>query len=612
MLKKQKLARLEHMVKNTFYLLRFVWSVSPQRVLLTFASHLLGFGSWVFSTVIFMRYLFGAAEMTRSFTEVSLFLAFSLALMLGIAAFDAYFSRFVLINNPLLYRKLNRRLFDKATNVDIACYENAEFYNDYTKAASEIFSRAVSTVDSSARAFSAFFSSAYVIITMFKINLWVGLVSLLPVFANLVFGRLGSQQEYEKNMEAIPYNRRLDYVNRAFYLQKYAKEIRLTRAPALLERTYGGAMEGVIGVAMKYWKRLFVINAIKSTICFPLLFEGTWLLGAYLAMVQEAITVSDFVVVANAAVSTTWMLISLTDSLVAIFQNALYTDNLKTFLGHRDAIPEDQPGRPVPRAVDTLELRDVSFRYEGASRDAVRNITMTLRRGELVSVVGHNGSGKSTLVKLIMRLYDPTEGAIYLNGVDIREYELRAYRALIGSTFQDFQLLSMSVTENVLMGNEVEGDRERAALDALKKSGAAERIAALPKGASSTLTREFDDEGINLSSGEAQKVAVARAFAKKSAILLLDEPSSALDPIAEYQLYRNFLALCRGRTGQKKISVFISHRLSSAAVADRVYLMEDGRVTEEGAHDQLMALGGTYYSMFKKQAENYLLEGDGA
>jgi ATP-binding cassette subfamily B protein len=162
------------------------------------------------------------------------------------------------------------------------------------------------------------------------------------------------------------------------------------------------------------------------------------------------------------------------------------------------------------------------------------------------------------------------------------------------------------------MGNEVEGDRERAALDALKKSGAAERIAALPKGASSTLTREFDDEGINLSSGEAQKVAVARAFAKKSAILLLDEPSSALDPIAEYQLYRNFLALCRGRTGQKKISVFISHRLSSAAVADRVYLMEDGRVTEEGAHDQLMALGGTYYSMFKKQAENYLLEGDGA
>lgn len=382
--------------------------------------------------------------------------------------------------------------------------------------------------------------------------------------------------------------------------------MRLTDIFEVMTRTYDRAMEGHIGVTKRYWKRLAGFTVLRDSFVYPIFFEGIWLLGAYMAMVSRTMTVSDFVVVANSAVSSTGMLINLTGSLVSIFSNALYADNLHAFLDYHEKIPEDQPGLPAPAEVETLELHGVSFQYRPDAEEVLHRITLTLRAGEVVSLVGHNGSGKSTLVKLIMRLYDPTEGTILLNGVDIRRYNLREYRALIGSTFQDFQIFSMSVADNVLMGNEVEGDPRQAARRALEESGVYSAIEALPHGMDTTLTREFDDQGAMLSGGEEQKVAIARAFAKKSRILILDEPSSALDPVAEYHMYRNFLHLCR--KGEKKISLFISHRLSSAAVADRVFLLQEGRIAEEGTHTELMKKKGAYADLFRKQAENYLVE----
>lgn len=595
---------------NNAYVLRLVWRVSPARILLQLLYSLLDFGCWVFGTVIFMRYLFGAADMNRSFQDVAVFLGCAVVGWLLVSLFSDWVKeRYLLINNQKLYRELNELLFDKACNVDLACYEDAEFYNSYTKAANEVFTRCTSVVENLCNMLGSLLASAYVIYTMFTINVWVGLASLLPVITNLTLGKRAGQIEYEKNMDMVPDTRRQAYVNRVFYLQQYAKEIRLTNVYNILAQSYHNAMAGIIRIAKRYWKRIFAINALRSTICFPLLFEGTWLLGAYLAMVPKSITVSDFVILANAAVSTTWMIISLTEAMVATFENTLYIDNLHAFLEYEEAIPEDQPGRPVPAQVETLELRDVSFRYRGAKRDALRHVSATFERGKLVSIVGHNGSGKSTLVKLLMRLYDPTAGTILLNGVDIREYDLAQYRALVGSAFQDFQIFSLSVEDNVAMGNAVwGGDPRAAALDALARSGVAGRIGELPRGVDTTLTREFDEQGANLSGGEAQKVAVARSFAKQSSILLLDEPSSALDPIAEYRLYQNFIELCRGEDGQQKISAFISHRLSSSTVADSILLMQEGEITERGTHAQLMRLNGAYASMFRKQAENYLME----
>ncbi|MBQ1933583.1 MAG: ABC transporter ATP-binding protein, partial [Clostridia bacterium] len=220
--------------------------------------------------------------------------------------------------------------------------------------------------------------------------------------------------------------------------------------------------------------------------------------------------------------------------------------------------------------------------------------------GEHIALVGQNGSGKTTLVKLLLRLYDVNEGKITLGGTDIREIDLDSYRESFSCVFQDFKIFSMSVEQNVFLRRRREGDRELAEY-ALKESGAYDKIATLEKGIDTTLTREFDENGANLSIGEQQKVSLARVFAEDTPFAVLDEPSSALDPIAEHKMFENMMRAAKGRS-----VVFISHRLSSAVDADRIYLMDSGTIAECGTHAELMAKNGKYAEMFRLQAESYI------
>lgn len=453
----------------------------------------------------------------------------------------------------------------------------------------------------------AFGASAYVIATIFSIHWVAGLFSFLPMIGNFFFSKIINRIEYEKKMEGIPYTRRQGYVNRVLYLSRYAKEIRMTNIKNVLDDTYEEAYEGILGITGKYWKRLCALGLMRGVLCFPLVFEGMWLFAAYCAMVTKSILIGDFVVLANAIVSTTWMLSDLTDSIARSYQNGLYAKTLKEFMMYRADIPEDSEGIPVPERVETLEMRNVSFQYPAQKKEskyALSHVNCVFTAGRRTALVGHNGSGKSTLIKLLMRLYDPTEGTILLNGGDIRKFNLQEYRRLIGTTFQDFELFSMSVLENVILGKlEKEAQRE-AAMEALRKSGALEQMEKLEKGVDTVLTREFDENGAVLSGGQAQKIAVARTFAKDAPIVLLDEPSSALDPIAEYQMYETIMELC-GKE-KDKLAIIISHRLSSAAMADTICLLQEGQLKEQGTHLELMEKRGIYADMFRKQAESYL------
>lgn len=602
-------------ISETIYLLKILWKIDPARVVLSFAVSFLGFGEWVFFTVIFMKYLFGAAEIQRSFEETAVFIAITMLVLFFTTGIQIWFSeRYIPVSNPRIYEKLNTMLFDKAANVEIACYEDAEFYDTYTKASSEAYTRALSVLTDTPAVFASALSSIYVVAAMYSISWLAGILCFMPMISSFVFGKIINRLEYERTMENIPQTRRINYINRVLYLQKYAKEFRMTGIYRVLEKTYEQAYQKMLLVYDKYAKRLFAASMGRTLFAFTIVFEGTWMFAAFSAMVTKTILIGDFVVVANAIVSTTWMLISFTDSLNLTYQNGLFAKNMKTFLNYKETLPEDQDGLPVPDKIETLELKNVSFQYPGQKKEglyAVKNVNCVFHAGKKTALVGHNGSGKSTLIKLIMRFYDPTEGEILLNGTDIRKFCLRSYRALIGSTFQDFELFSMSVLENVMMEQIATDQQRQRGMDALLKSGALEDIEKLPKGADSVLTREFDPEGVILSGGQAQKVAVARSFAKDRPILLLDEPSSALDPVAEYQMYETIMELCdetyAGKLGeQAKIAVIISHRLSSAAMADRICLMQHGEMTEQGTHQELMELGGSYADMFLKQAESYL------
>ncbi len=268
-------------------------------------------------------------------------------------------------------------------------------------------------------------------------------------------------------------------------------------------------------------------------------------------------------------------------------------------------IDEEQKGIMPGSVIDGIEFKNVSFTYAGQSDYALKDVSLWLRPGTKNAIVGVNGSGKSTFIKLLMRLYDPTQGEILLNGVDIREYDVRAYRELISVAFQDFAVFSTSILENILM-KDLENEQEKEDChNAAKRSGIYERVATLESGMDSMLTKEFDEDGIEFSGGEKQKLAIARAFVKKTPIVILDEPSAALDPIAEYMMYENIISLCNEDL-DNRISVVISHRLSSSLMCDTIFMFENGYLIESGPHQSLMKNNGAYADMFHKQAKNYL------
>ena len=247
----------------------------------------------------------------------------------------------------------------------------------------------------------------------------------------------------------------------------------------------------------------------------------------------------------------------------------------------------------------SLRLENVSFTYEGTDKPTIHNINLTIHPGEKVALVGYNGAGKSTLIKLMMRLYDVSDGHIYLNDIDITKYSIKDFRNYFGVVFQDFQLFAASLAENVMMNTTTQEDEEKVK-DALRHSGFEERLNTLEEGTATMLTREFLKSGVNLSGGESQKVAIARIFPRDCSMVILDEPSSALDPVSEYNVNQSMLAAAKDKN-----VVFISHRLSTTKIADRILMLEAGQIIEQGSHEELMQLDGKYAQMFNMQAEKY-------
>ena len=308
--------------------------------------------------------------------------------------------------------------------------------------------------------------------------------------------------------------------------------------------------------------------------------------AAYVAMIPALSTLS-------------WRTSDAVELVVSLAKESAFVTNLRDFLSY---VPKTESETLIEAGeLSDIEIRNMSFTYAGAEKPTLHDVNITIHKGEKIAIVGHNGAGKTTLVKLLMGLYEATEGEITVSGENINRYEPKSYHRRFGTVFQDLQVFALPLSHNVLMRKPKNDDERRLVEDSLRKAQFGDKLDTLENGIDTMVTKEFDENGMGLSGGEAQKIAIARVFARKPDIVILDEPSSALDPIAEYNMYKNMLTATDGET-----VIFISHRLSATRDADRIYMFENGTVIEQGSHSELMALNGKYAQMWKLQAQNYL------
>ena len=504
------------------------------------------------------------------------------------------------IAGELVVNHIKLKIINKARETDLQSFDRPEFYEKLENANREAGMRPIHILSATFSVVSASISVVSFIVVLATLSPLAPIIIICAAVPGAMVNYVYRHRNFRYMRRHSKERREMSYYSALMVNKDMAKEVKILG----LGDTFTEKYKSVFAKYYAGLKRLILKEGVTQLIVgliSTLINCGIFLYIAYKVVYANG-EIGDYSLYSGALTSISGYVMTLLTSTATIYEGTLFINNMIEFMNEPTVVvPTVNPPRVPLRGDHTVEFRNVTFRYPGTKKDVLKNINLTLSPKDSVVLVGLNGAGKTTLIKLLTRLYDPTEGSIYLDGYDIREYDTAALYDLFGIIFQDFGKYAETVSENIRFGDVLAPHSDADIALAAERGNADVFIEQLPHGYGTPLTRMFEDDGIELSGGQWQKLSVARAFYKDSDILILDEPTASLDAIAEREVFDRFLELSRER-----LTIFVSHRLSSATLATKIVVIDGGEIVEVGNHEELMRLGGRYFELFTTQAQRYI------
>ncbi|MDE7313323.1 MAG: ABC transporter ATP-binding protein/permease [Eubacterium sp.] len=600
--REQKLTAKE-ILKEQWFLTRFCFAAAPGGMAFHVFESVKLQVSIFFEFIWMINYALGIAERGGPWKQFFwCMVIFMAAVFVSTMSFSYYKQSVKPRLTPVLHQAFRMHIYERTKDLDLACYDETDFYQKFILAAEEsdtCIDRYLETVETYSAGITQFVLALGFCLT---VNPLILLVTGVSFCVSLWLAGKENRLQIASRMERLPYEQKREYQNRVFYLSDYAKDLRLY--PGMQQKCrqdFNRSQKEIRRIHRTYGKKLFVYGCIRDAVG-PVYLESvlSWSLLLYQVLKLHTLSYAAMLSSLKAASYVSKSSGSMIMGWKKAAENAAYVKRIHSLTNMEPSVVSAK-NLPVGTSPVSFDIRHVTFSYQ-PGKPVLKDISLQIGARQKIALVGYNGSGKTTLVKLLLRLYDPDSGSICCNGTDIRDYAVEGYRHSIGSVFQDFKIYAASLKENVLMDVSQNTKKENYEVEkALYDAHFTLQDNRLVYQIETPLTTEFEKDGVNLSGGEMQKVAIARTLYRRQNLIIMDEPSSALDPRAEYELNQEL-----NEIAQDKTVVFISHRLSTTRDADCIYMMEQGRIIEAGTHEELLAAGGKYAGMWKVQAGLYL------